>query len=92
MKHFRSQKYTFSIKNISEVYINNIIKYEGLNYYSNFPNTSNPFFYRGGNYNDGTIAGAFSFSYDNGNPNGNHGFRPVLVSLRYKEKKIKNLT
>ena len=59
---------------------------KGLNYYSNFPNTSNPFFKRGGNYNNGTNAGVFYFNNNNGNSNSNNSFRPVLVALRYNEK------
>ena len=48
--------------------------------YSNFPNTSNPFFIRGGNYGDGSYAGVFAF----GNGDDSYGtvsFRPVLVAL-----------
>ena len=49
--------------------------------YSIFPNTSNPFFERGGYYNNGTGAGVFYFHNYNGNSNSNHSFRPVLVAL-----------
>ena len=54
--------------------------------YSYFPYTSNPFFKRGGNYNNGTNAGVFYFNNNNGNSNSNNSFRPVLVALRYNEK------
>ena len=54
---------------------------KGLNYYSNFPNTSNPFFKRGGNYNNGTNAGVFYFNYYNGYSSSGDSFRPVLVAL-----------
>ena len=49
--------------------------------YSNFPNSSNPFFKRGGNYNNTSNAGLFYFNNNNGNSNSNNGFRPVLVVL-----------
>ena len=49
--------------------------------YSYFPNTSNPFFKRGGDYNNGTGAGVFYFYSDNGNSGGSISFRPVLVAL-----------
>ena len=49
--------------------------------YSVFPNTSYPFFRRGGGYNDGTVAGVFYFNNNNGNSNGSISFRPVLVAL-----------
>ena len=46
--------------------------------YANFPNTTNPFFNRGGNYNNSN-AGVFYFNNNNGNANSNNSFRPVLV-------------
>ena len=49
--------------------------------YSNFPDTSNPFFVRGGGYNDGSGAGVFCFSYNNGSGHSGTLFRPVLVAL-----------
>ena len=49
--------------------------------YSYFPYTSNPFFKRGGNYNNGTVAGVFYFNYSNGNSSSGNSFRPVLVAL-----------
>ena len=61
-------------------------KYVGLNYYSNFPNTSNPFFDRGGGYNNDTNAGVFYFNNINGNTNNNDSFRVVVPVLRYKGK------
>ena len=49
--------------------------------YSNFPYTSNPFFGRGGVYNNGTVAGVFCFNSFNGGSNSDDSFRPVLVAL-----------
>ena len=49
--------------------------------YSNFPDTSYPFFRRGGYYNNGTVAGVFYFSNYNGNSGSYYSFRPVLVAL-----------
>ena len=49
--------------------------------YSSFPNTSNPFFVRGGYYVDGANAGVFSFSDYDGGSSSNYSFRPVLVAL-----------
>ena len=49
--------------------------------YSYFPNTSNPFFKRGGNYNNGTNAGVFYFNNNNGNSNSNNSFRVVLAGV-----------
>ena len=49
--------------------------------YSNFPNTSVPFFGRGGYYVNGTYAGVFYFSNGYGISNGSYSFRPVLVAL-----------
>ena len=63
-----------------------IKKQVGLNYYSNFPNTSNPFFNRGGNYNNETNAGVFYFNNDNGNDWNNNTFRVVVPVLRCRGK------
>ena len=49
--------------------------------YSYFPYTSNPFFERGGYYDDGTIAGVFFFGNISGDSYSNGSFRPVLVAL-----------
>ena len=49
--------------------------------YSYFPYAGAPFFYRGGGYSNGTNAGVFCFSHNNGNSNSNYSFRPVLVAL-----------
>ena len=49
--------------------------------YSIFPDTSCPFFIRGGNYNDGTDAGVFYFYYSSGSSSSYFSFRPVLVAL-----------
>ena len=63
-----------------------IKKQVGLNYYSNFPNTNNPFFIRGGNYNNDTNAGVFYFNNNTGNNNSNNSFRVVVPVLRYRGK------
>ena len=44
---------------------------------ANFVNHDNPWFNRGGNYNNGSNAGAFNFSNSNGGVN-NNSFRAVL--------------
>ena len=49
--------------------------------YSNFPYTDWPFFYRGGDYSNGTNAGVFYFDNYYGNSSGSISFRPVLVAL-----------
>ena len=49
--------------------------------YSSFPNTSNPFFGRGGNYNDGSAAGVFYFGISDGIGGSVDSFRPVLVAI-----------
>ena len=49
--------------------------------YSYFPDTSDPFFARGGYYNNGTSAGVFYFDCYNGDGYSNSSFRPVLVAL-----------
>ena len=49
--------------------------------YSVFPYASNPFFLRGGHYNNGTFAGVFYFHYNNGTSSSIYSFRPVLVAL-----------
>ena len=49
--------------------------------YSDFPNTSYPFFIRGGIYNYGTGAGVFCFDNGYGSSYSNYSFRPVLVAL-----------
>ena len=49
--------------------------------YSDFPYTDWPFFYRGGLYNDGSLAGVFYFGSDNGGGYSGRSFRPVLVAL-----------
>ena len=49
--------------------------------YSSFPYTSTPFFIRGGYCDDGTDAGVFCFSNDDGGSYGDVSFRPVLVAL-----------
>ena len=45
---------------------------------SNFVNSSNPWFERGGNWNNGTNAGVFNSNNNNGNNNYNNGFRVAL--------------
>ena len=49
--------------------------------YSYFPYTSAPFFGRGGSCTNGTTAGVFYFTYDDGYSNSDSSFRPVLVAL-----------
>ena len=49
--------------------------------YSFFPDTSYPFFWRGGYYIGGTDAGVFSFDDNSGDSNSYYSFRPVLVTL-----------
>ena len=49
--------------------------------YSIFPDTSLPFFGRGGHCNVGTNAGVFCFGFDYGSSSSNNSFRPVLVAL-----------
>ena len=49
--------------------------------YSYFPDTSTPFFIRGGYYNYGMDAGVFCFYGDNGLSGSDLSFRPVLVAL-----------
>ena len=48
---------------------------------SYFPHTSNPFFKRGGNCNNGTVAGVFCFYDYYGGSDSYDSFRPVLVAL-----------
>ena len=47
---------------------------------SYFPDTNNPFFMRGGGYNDGSDAGVFFFVRNVGYGYSNYSFRPVLVA------------
>ncbi len=47
--------------------------------YSSFPNTTGPFFIRGGNYNNGAGAGVFSFGNTGGIEYSYDSFRPVLA-------------
>ena len=49
--------------------------------YSYFPYTSNPFFIRGGDFNNGSSAGVFFFGISNGSGSSSNSFRPVLVAL-----------
>ncbi len=49
--------------------------------YSSFPYTSDPFFRRGGNCNNGSNAGVFCFYNYNGGSSSYYSFRPVLVAL-----------
>ena len=49
--------------------------------YSGFPNTSSPFFFRGGSYNIGSGAGVFCFDHSYGDSNSDRSFRPVLVAI-----------
>ena len=49
--------------------------------YSYFPDTSSPFFLRGGGFDSGSNAGVFFFYGSGGNSYSNISFRPVLVAL-----------
>ena len=49
--------------------------------YSSFPNTSRPFFVRGGYYGDGSYAGVFFFNGNNGDEVSSYSFRVVLSPL-----------
>ena len=51
---------------------------EGYTVYSYFPNTSNPFFVRGGGYASSN-AGLFYFNGSNGHSHSHHSFRVVLA-------------
>ena len=49
---------------------------------SNYPRTNDPFFTRGGMYNNATVSGPYYFSwFDSGNAGVNYSFRPVLIIL-----------
>ena len=48
--------------------------------YSNFPGLNGPFFAIGGNFGNGSNAGAFAFLRTNAHSNYNDGLRPSLVS------------
>ena len=49
--------------------------------YSNFPGASYPFFVRGGNYDNGSVAGVFCFGGNVGGGSSGRSFRPVLVAI-----------
>ena len=49
-------------------------------YYSYFPGLNNPFFIRGGRFDNNSNAGLFTFNRSDGNSNYRDGFRPVLVA------------
>ncbi len=49
--------------------------------YSVFPDTSTPFFQRGGRYNSGSGAGVFYFGLNDGGGFSTYSFRPVLVVI-----------
>ncbi|HAN10183.1 MAG TPA: hypothetical protein DCP90_06185 [Clostridiales bacterium] len=55
--------------------------FKGYGDYQYFPYSANPFFLRGGNYSNGTSAGAFAGHYINGTADSNVSFRPVLCGL-----------
>ena len=48
---------------------------------SNFPSSSYPFFFRGGYYSSGSVAGVFAFDSSSGSYDSFISFRPVLVAL-----------
>ena len=47
--------------------------------YAGFPFASNPWSFRGGNYYNAFIAGAFSSGYNSGTSDSNSGFRVALI-------------
>ena len=47
----------------------------------------NPFFKRGGNFNNSSNAGVFYFNNDNGGSNNNNGFRVVALRYQFKYEK-----
>ena len=49
---------------------------------ANFPNSSNPWFNRGGNYGNGINAGVFNFNNSNGGDNNNNSARAVVSAPR----------
>lgn len=49
---------------------------------ANFANANNPWFIRGGNYNNDINSGVFNFNRTNGNANTNNSFRPALVQIK----------
>ena len=46
---------------------------------ANFVNSNNPWVMRGGNYNNGAVAGAFDFSNHNGRAYADNSARAVLL-------------
>ena len=78
---------------LSRTYINNgiyininvgfkLLKNNSLTLYadnSNFVDSSNPWFNRGGNYDNGVLAGQFNFNRNTGGSNTNIGSRLVLA-------------
>ena len=56
---------------------------------SNFVTSNNPFFKRGGNYNNGSNAGLFNFNNNDGGANENKSFRSVLWGALWYTKKSK---
>ena len=52
--------------------------------YSYFPNSSSPFFGRGGGHYNGSGAGVFFFYNHNGDSNSDISFRPVLVAIQMR--------
>ena len=53
---------------------------------SNFVDSTNPWFNRGGNYDNGVLAGQFNFNRNTGAANGNIGSRLVLADYNIKVK------
>ena len=51
---------------------------------SNFVDSTNPWFNRGGNYNNGVLAGQFNFNRNTGGTNTNIGFRLALADESIK--------
>ena len=51
---------------------------------ANFVNSNNPFFIRGGNYNNGSNTGVFNFNNNNGNSNNNNNSFRMCLAIWYK--------
>ncbi len=49
-------------------------------------NSSNPWFNRGGNRDNGSLTGVFAFNHSNGNANSNNSFRPLARPAALKPK------
>ncbi len=61
-------------------------RFDSVRVLFSFVLSSNPWFERGGNYNNGSNAGLFYANNDNGNANNNNAFRVALAPLQYTPK------